>query len=171
VILGNGTLRFLVPVQRQRRVIPRASQRVRVSSRGAFRSSTRSSSDPCESRTKATSDGSLEGRSRASPGGRSRRLLHTRRGVVRLLPYITSEYGSQSSAMWKRKRNFSSIDMDTPTYYLKVQEEFRRLHGLGWTFRRMAEVLGISERTVTAWREELELPRRPRGRRPRKSRK
>lgn len=42
--------------------------------------------------------------------------------------------------------------------------EFRRLHGLGSTFRQIAAVLNISERTVTAWREELNLPRRPRGR-------
>lgn len=63
------------------------------------------------------------------------------------------------------------MDMDTPTYYEKLQEEFRRLHTAGLTFRRMAEVLGISERTVTAWRKELDLPRRPRGRRPRKPRK
>lgn len=62
------------------------------------------------------------------------------------------------------------MGMNAPHYYEKLQEEFRRLHTLGWTFRRLAEVLGISERTVTAWREELDLPRRPRGRRPRKPR-
>ena len=62
------------------------------------------------------------------------------------------------------------MGMNAPHYYEKLQEEFRRLHALGWTFRRLAEVLGISERTVTAWREELDLPRRPRGRRPRKPR-
>lgn len=56
------------------------------------------------------------------------------------------------------------------TYYEKLQEEFRGLHGLGWTFRQIAAALNISERTVTAWREELGLPRRPRGRRPRKPR-
>jgi hypothetical protein len=61
------------------------------------------------------------------------------------------------------------MGMNAPHIYEKLQEEFRRLHALGWTFRRLAEVLGISERTVTAWREELDLPRRPRGRRPRKS--
>jgi hypothetical protein len=148
-----------------------ASLRALVSSQEAFRSSTRFSSDPGESRTKATSGVSLESKPRRSLGWRSRRCRRTRMSVVRVLPYITSEHESRSSAMWKRKRNFSSIDMDTPTYYLKLQEEFRRLHGLGWTFHRMAEVLGISERTVTAWREELDLPRRPRGRRPRKSRK
>jgi len=56
-------------------------------------------------------------------------------------------------------------------YYEGLQQQFRRLHGLGWTFRQIAEALNISERTVTAWREELDLPRRPRGRRSRKSRK
>ncbi len=61
--------------------------------------------------------------------------------------------------------------MNAPRYYEVLQREFTRLHALGWTFHRMAEALGISERTVTAWREELDLPRRPRGRRPRKSRK
>jgi DNA-binding XRE family transcriptional regulator len=59
--------------------------------------------------------------------------------------------------------------MNAPRYYEKLQQEFTRLHALGWTFRRMAEVLGISERTIVAWRKELDLPRRPRGRRPRKS--
>jgi len=58
--------------------------------------------------------------------------------------------------------------MNAPHYYEMLQQEFTRLHGLGWTFRQMAEALGISERTVTAWREELDLPRRSRGRRPRK---
>jgi len=149
-------------------VILPASRLVLVSSREVFQPSNRFSSDPCESRTKATSDASLEGRSRASLGGRSRRLRRTRRAVVRVLPYITSEYGLQRSAMWKRKRNFGSMDMDTSTHYLTLQKEFRRLHTAGQTFRRMAAVLGISERTVTAWRKELDLPRRPRGRRPRK---
>ena len=72
--------------------------------------------------------------------------------------------------MRNRKRNFNSMDMNAPRYYEKLQEEFTRLHGLGWTFRQIAEALNISERTVTAWREELVLPRRPRGRRPRKPR-
>jgi hypothetical protein len=78
--------------------------------------------------------------------------------------------GLESLLIGKPKRNSGSMDMDTSTY-IKLQEEFRRLHTAGLTFRRMAEVLGISERTVTAWRKELDLPRRPRGRRPRKSRK
>jgi hypothetical protein len=158
-----------VTAQRHRRVIPPASQRVLVSSRGAFRSSTRFSSDPCESRMKATSDARLESRPRGSRDERSRRCRRTRMSVVRVLPYITSEYGSQSSAMWKRKQNFNSIGMNAPRYYLKLQGEFRRLHGLGWTFRQIAGALDISERTVTAWRQELDLPRRPRGRRPRKT--
>jgi hypothetical protein len=157
--------------QRQRRVTPPASQRVLVSNRGVFRSSTRFSSDPCESRTKTTNDASLESRPHGSRDGRSRRCRRTRMSVVRVLPYITSEHGSGSLLIRKRKRNFNSLDMNAPTYYEKLQEEFRRLHALGWTFRRVAEVLGISERTVTAWRKELDLPRRPRGRRPRKSRK
>jgi transposase len=73
--------------------------------------------------------------------------------------------------MRKRKRNFTFICMNAPHYYERLQQEFRRLHGLGWTFREIAEALNISERTVTAWREELNLPRRPRGRRPRKPRR
>ncbi len=72
--------------------------------------------------------------------------------------------------MWKRKRNFNSIYVNAPQYYERLQEEFRRLHGLGWTFRQIAEALNISERTVTAWREELDLPRRPRGKTPARSR-
>jgi len=60
--------------------------------------------------------------------------------------------------------------MNAPTYYAGLQEEFRQLHRLGRTFRQIAELLDISERTVTAWREELDLPRRPRGRKPRKAR-
>lgn len=79
--------------------------------------------------------------------------------------------GLGSPVIRNRKRNFNSIDMNASTYYEMLQEEFRRLHGLGWTFRQIAESLGISERTVTAWREELDLPRRPRGRRSRKSRR
>jgi len=71
----------------------------------------------------------------------------------------------------KRKPNFNLIDMNAPRYYERLQEEFTRLHALGWTFREMAEALDISERTIVAWRQELELPRRRRGRRPRKSRK
>lgn len=78
--------------------------------------------------------------------------------------------GLESLLIGKRKRNLVSMDMETSTYYLKLQDEFRRLHAAGLTFRRLAEVLGISVRTVTAWREELDLPRRPRGRRPRKPR-
>lgn len=148
-----------------------ASQRVLVSSRGAFRSSRRFSSDPCESHTKATSDASLGSRQRVSLGWRSRRRHRSRRAVVRVLAYITSEHGSQSLLIGKQKWNFGSMDMDTATYYEKLQDEFRRLHGLGWTFCQIAKALDVSERTVTAWREELDLPRRPRGRRPRKSRK
>jgi len=60
--------------------------------------------------------------------------------------------------------------MNAPRFYERLQEEFRRLHGSGWTFRQIAEALDISERTVTAWRGELGLPRRQRGRRPRKPR-
>jgi len=82
-----------------------------------------------------------------------------------------SEDGSQSSLIRKRKRNFNFIGMNAPQYYERLQEEFRRLHGHGWTFRKIAQALNISERTVTAWREELDLPRRPRGRRPRKRRR
>jgi len=148
-----------------------ASQRVLVSSREVFQPSNRFSSDPCESRTKATSDASLEGRSRASLGGRSRRRRRARMSVVRVLAYITSEYGSQSLLIRNRKWNFDFIGMNAPRYYERLQDEFRRLHGMGWTFRQIAGVLDISERTVTAWRKELDLPRRPRGRRPRKSRK
>jgi transposase len=61
--------------------------------------------------------------------------------------------------------------MNAPRYYERLQEEFKRLHGLGWTFCQIAEALDISERTVTAWREELDLPRRRRGRKPRKARR
>ncbi len=60
--------------------------------------------------------------------------------------------------------------MNAPRYYEMLQQEFTRLHRLGWTFRQIAGALDISERTVTAWREELDLPRRPRGRKPRKPR-
>lgn len=153
-----------------RPVILPASQRGLVSSREVFRSSMRFSTDPCESRTNATSDASLESKPRGSLGGRSRRCRRTRRSVVRVLPYITSDYGLGSPLIRNRKRNFNSIGMNAPRYYEKLQEEFRRLHGLGWTFRQMAEVLGISERTIVAWRHELNLPRRTRGRRPRKPR-
>jgi hypothetical protein len=79
--------------------------------------------------------------------------------------------GLGSLLMGNRKQNFDSFCMNAPTYYLKLQGEFRRLHGLGWTFRQMADALGVSERTISAWRAELDLPRRPRGRRPRESRK
>ena len=94
----------------------------------------------------------------------------TRTSVVWLLAYISTENDSQSLLTRKRKRNFNSLDMNAPTYYKRLQEEFRRLHGLEWTFRQIAEALNISERTVTAWRQELNLPRRRRGRRPRKAR-
>lgn len=77
--------------------------------------------------------------------------------------------GLENRLIRKRKRNFNSMGMNAPRYYEMLQIEFTRLHGLGWTFRKIAEALDISERTVTAWREELDLPRRPRGRRPRKS--
>jgi hypothetical protein len=147
-----------------------ASQRVLVSNRGVFRSSMHFSSYPGASRTKATSDASLGSKPRSLLGGHSRRSRRTRKSVVQLLAYITSEHESRSSAIRNRKPIFDFIGMNAPTYYLKLQDEFRRLHGLGWTFRRMAEVLGISERTVTAWRKELDLPRRRRGRRPRKGR-
>jgi hypothetical protein len=148
-----------------------AIQRALVSSREVFRSSKRSSTAPYESRTKATSAVNLESKPRGSLGGRSRRRRRTRRAVVRVLAYITSDYGSQSLVIRNRKPNFDSLGMNAPTYYIKLQDEFRRLHGMGWTFRQIAGVLDISERTVTAWRKELDLPRRPRGRRPRKSRK
>jgi hypothetical protein len=61
------------------------------------------------------------------------------------------------------------MGMNAPHYYETLQKEFMRLHGLGWTFRQMAGALDISERTVTAWRQELNLPRRPRGRKPRRA--
>ncbi len=140
-----------------------------VSSREGFRSSTRPSTSPCGCRTKAAS-GATESKPRALLGGHSRLYRRTRMSVVPVMACITSEHGSQSLLIRNRKRNFNSIDMNAPTYYERLQEEFRRLHALGWTFCRMAEVLGISGRTVTAWREELDLPRRPRGRRPRKPR-
>ena len=152
------------------RVIPPASQRVLVSSRGAFRSSTRFSSDLGESCRKTTSDASLEGKPRTSLGLRSRRCRRIRKSVVRLLACTTSNCGSRSSAIRNRKQNFDFIDMNAPTYYLKLQSEFRRLHGLGWTFRQIADALDVSERTIVAWRLELNLPRRPRGRRSRKLR-
>lgn len=154
----------------QSRVIPPASQRVLVSSREVFQPNSRFSSTPYESRTKATSGESLGSKPRGSLGGSSRPRRRSRRAVVRLLAYITSEHGSQSLVIRKRKRNFNSLGMNAPHYYEKLQEKFRRLHALGWTFCQMAEVLGISERTATAWRKELDLPRRPRGRRPRKPR-
>lgn len=150
------------------RVTLPASQRVLVSSREVFRSSTRFSSAPCESRTNATSDASLGSKPRGSPGGHSRQFRRTRMSVFPQMPCVTSRYGFGSPAIRNRKRNFNPIGMNAPTYYEKLQDEFRRLHGRGWTFRQIAESLGISERTVTAWREELDLPRRPRGRRPRK---
>ena len=87
-----------------------------------------------------------------------------------MMACVTSTYGLRSSLMRKRKQNFDFIGMNAPRYYEMLQVEFRRLHGLGSTFRQIAEALNISERTVTAWREELDLPRRPRGRRPRKPR-
>jgi len=62
------------------------------------------------------------------------------------------------------------MGMNAPQYYERLQQEFTRLHALGWTFRQIAEALDISERTIVAWRAELELPRRPRGRKPRKPR-
>ena len=76
----------------------------------------------------------------------------------------------ESPPIAKRKRNFDSIDMNAPRYYERLQEEFKRLHALGWTFRQIAEALDVSERTIVAWRDELDLPRRPRGRKPRKAR-
>ena len=101
------------------------------------------SSASCGSRMKATSDVSLG----VNPRGSLRSLL-----------------------IRKRKRNFSFIGMNAPQYYEVLQLEFTRLHGLGWTFRQIAQALNISERTIVAWREELDLPRRPRGRKPRKPR-
>ena len=86
------------------------------------------------------------------------------------MPCVTPDYGLESLLIRKRKQNFDFIDMNAPRYYETLQQEFTRLHGLGWTFRQIAEALDISERTVTAWREELDLPRRPRGRKPRKPR-
>jgi len=59
--------------------------------------------------------------------------------------------------------------MNAPSYYERLQQQFVRLHALGWTFRQMATALDISERTIVAWREELDLPRRRRGRKPRKA--
>jgi len=100
----------------------------------------------------------------------SRQFRHTRMSVFPVMAYITSTYGLRSPLIRKQKRNFNFIGMNAPRYYEKLQQEFRRLHGLGWTFRQIAEALDISERTVVAWRQELNLPRRPRGRRPRKSR-
>lgn len=148
-----------------------ASQRVLVSSREALRSSTRFSSGPCESRTKATSGESLGSKPRGSLGEHSPQFRRTRMSVFPQTPSVTSHHGLGSPPIRKRKQNFDFIGMNAPLYYETLQHEFTRLHGLGWTFRQIAEALKISERTVTAWREELDLPRRPRGRRPRKSRR
>jgi hypothetical protein len=153
----------------ERRVNRPARQWGLVSTREGFRSSTRPSSALCGCRMKAANV-ATESKPRGSLGGRSRQFRRTRRAVVRVLAYITSEYGSQSLLIRNRKWNFDFIGMNAPRYYEKLQDEFRRLHGMGWTFRQIAEALDISERTVTAWRKELDLPRRPRGRRPRKPR-
>jgi hypothetical protein len=138
-----------------------------VSSREGFRSSTRHSTSLCGCRTKAASDAS-ESKPRELLGGRSRRCPRTRTSVFPVMACITSTYGLRSPLIRKRKRNFDFIGMNAPRYYETLQQEFTRLHGLGWTFSQIADALDISERTVTAWREELDLPRRPRGRRPRK---
>ena len=76
----------------------------------------------------------------------------------------------ESSLIRKGKRNFTFLVMNAPHYYERLQQEFTRLHALGWTFRQMAEALDVSERTIVAWRKELDLPRRPLGRKPRKTR-
>ncbi len=52
--------------------------------------------------------------------------------VVQLLACITSEHGSHSLLIRKQKRDFSFIDMNAPNYYERLQQEFTRLHGLGW---------------------------------------
>lgn len=151
-------------------VILPASRVVLVSTRGAFRPNTHSSSDPGASRTKATSGVSLGSRPRGSPGESNRRRPRTRMSVFPQMPRATSHHGLGSPLIGKRKRNFNSMGMNAPRYYETLQQEFTRLHGLGWTFRQIAVALDISERTVTAWRKELGLPRRPRGRRPRNRR-
>jgi hypothetical protein len=61
--------------------------------------------------------------------------------------------------------------MNAPQFFRKLQEEFKRLHALGWTYKRMSEALDVSDRTLINWREELGLPRRAKGKRPRNSKK
>ncbi len=100
-------------------------------------------------------------------GGRSRQFRRTHMWAAPAMTWDTSDNGLGSPLIRKRKRNFDFIGMNAPQYYERLQEEFTRLHGLGWTFRQIAEALNISERTIVAWREELDLPRRPRGRKPR----
>ena len=140
-----------------------------VSNREGFRSSTPPSTSLCGCRTKAAI-GATESKPRELLGGHSRQFRRTRMSVFPRMPCVTSDYGLESLLIRKRKRNFDFIGMNAPQYYERLQEEFRRLHGNGWTFRQIAEALNISERTIVAWREELDLPRRPRGRRPRKPR-
>jgi DNA-binding NarL/FixJ family response regulator len=41
------------------------------------------------------------------------------------------------------------INMNAPQFYPKLQEEFQRLHGLGWTYHQIAEALDVSQRTLT----------------------
>ncbi len=128
------------------------------------------STSPCGCRTKAASGECGTSTGHGSLGERTRRCRCTRMLVVPVRACITPDKGSRSPPIAKRKRNFDFIDMNAPRYYERLQEEFKRLHALGWTFRQIAEALDVSERTIVAWRDELDLPRRPRGRKPRKAR-
>jgi len=52
-----------------------------------------------------------------------------------------------------------------PDFYSDARRKFLELHRLGWTYKAMARCLGVSERVLLKWREELRLPQRRRGRR------
>jgi len=69
------------------------------------------------------------------------------------------------------KGNWEATDLlivNAATYYRNLKKRFADLHRRNYTYSAIAGTLGVTVRTLTGWREELGLPRRPRGRRGRR---
>lgn len=69
------------------------------------------------------------------------------------------------------KGNWEATDLlivNASTYYRDLRKRFADLHRQNYTYSAIAGALGVTVRTLTGWREQLGLPRRPRGRRGRR---
>jgi hypothetical protein len=69
------------------------------------------------------------------------------------------------------KGNWEATDLlivKASNYYKDLKKRFADLHRQNYTYSAISGALGVTVRTLTSWREDIGLPRRPRGRRSRR---